>query len=146
MPIALFLLIALYMWLVWQRTRGDKGKALVGEGATKAEKLIRFVRVGLVVASVVLVATIIVVSSRQRVATPVPMPAPVPDPASGSWLENLFADAGRFFGVESQGAALPFFVIIGTAVSYGYTIVAVARVIGYYRWMRQRKRLEAPAS
>src|SRR4051812_34460292 len=112
MPVALFLLIAFYIWLVRQRTRGDGGKALVGEDARKTEKLLGFVRVGLVLASVVLAAAMFWSSTRR--------------------------------GVENQGAVLPLFVIIGTAASYGYTIVAAAKVIGYYREMRFRKRSSTP--
>jgi hypothetical protein len=129
MPLALFLLIVLYVWLVWKRTKGDAGKALTGEDARKAEKLMGIVRVGLVLASVVLVAAIIMAS------TP---PGTAPDHARVGGVAGALRSAGGFFGVDTRAAALPFFVIIGTAISYGYTIVAAAKVVGFHRAMKRR--------
>jgi hypothetical protein len=127
-------MMALYIWLVWQRTRGDGGRALADEEALRAEKLMRFVRVGLMVASVVLVAAIILASSRGPVAG---TEAPAGGPGTG--LAGALRRVGGFFGLGRQAAALPFFVIVGTAVSYGYTIVASAKVFGFFRWMRHRR-------
>ena len=53
---------------------------------------------------------------------------------------------GVVLGLSGNGIALPFFVIAGTALSYGYTIVAAAKVIGFYREMRHRRRQSAQAA
>lgn len=145
MPIALFLLIALYLWLVWLRTRGRDGKALVGEEAMKAEKLLRLVRVGMMLAAVVLLVAIIWMSGARNAEAPI-NPETAPAPSSEPSWRGALTEIGIFLGLWGEGAVLPFFVIAGTAISYGYTIVMAAKVIGFYREMRHRRRTSAPAA
>ncbi len=123
MPLALLIIMGLYIWLVLRRAKGFGGAALDGDEGVRAEKLLRFMRVGLMLASIVLAASIILASGRER----------------GGGLAHMLRNVGGFFGADSQAAALPFFVIIGTVVSYGYTIVAAAKTVGFQRWLSHRR-------
>ena len=58
MPVALFILILLYIRLVIWRTRGVNGVMLEADAIRAAERLLTFVRVALMLGSIVLLASL----------------------------------------------------------------------------------------
>lgn len=100
MPIALGVMIGLYFWMALRRTRS--GPMQPAELA-RLERLMRFLRLGLVVVSVSTVGLMLWTSRTGGIRT---------------------GDSGDFLAV---------LVVAGTIISYGLTLAAIVWCVMYYR-------------
>lgn len=100
MPIALGVMIGLYIWIVLRRTRSG---TLPPAEIARLDRLMRFLRLGLVVVSLVTAALMI-------------------------WTSNT-----RGIRTEESGDLMPVVVVAGTIISYALTLAAVVWCVVYYR-------------
>lgn len=100
MPIALAIMVGLYLWVVLRRSRGA---ALPAEEIARLDRLLRFVRIGLVVVSLVTLGSIL-------------------------WISNPGYAGGR-----GKVDVLSMLVVAGTIISYGFTIAAAVWCVVHYR-------------
>lgn len=100
MPLALGVMIGLYFWMVLRRTRSG---ALLPTEITRVDRLMRFLRIGLIMTSVVTVGLMIQTSSTKGIRT------------------------------DGSSDLLQIFLTAGTIISYALTLAAIVWCVMYYR-------------